>query len=61
MLIEFDLKYIMRKSAKGRAISEFLADQTVEGHGIKEFSFLDNELMNIAQDTLKVYFDGVTN
>ena len=31
LLSEFDLKYVTRKSVKGRAVAEFLVDHPVEG------------------------------
>ena len=48
ILVEFDLKYVVRKSVKGKVITEFSVDYVVRGDDAKEFSFPDKDLMNIA-------------
>ena len=50
MLAEFELKYITRKSVKGRAVAEFLADQPVEGPEDVEFRFPDEEVFTVNED-----------
>ena len=50
-----------KESIKGRAIIEFLADQAVKTDDAKEFSFHDENLMTIIQDTWKVYFNATSN
>ncbi|XP_058223154.1 uncharacterized protein LOC131332860 [Rhododendron vialii] len=61
MLAEFELKYVTRKSVKGRAIAEFLADHPVKGGKDAEFKFPNEDLMTIAEDVWKLYFDGAAN
>ena len=45
LLAEFELKFVTRKSVKGRAVIEFLADFPVQGAEDLEFEFPDEELM----------------
>ena len=61
MLAEFELKYITRKSVKGRAVAEFLADQPVEGPEDVEFRFPDEEVFTVNEDAWVLYFDGAAN
>ncbi|XP_058219254.1 uncharacterized protein LOC131329863 [Rhododendron vialii] len=61
MLAEFELKYVTRKSVKRRAVVEFLADYPIEGGEDVEFKFSDEDLMIIAEDVWKLYFDGAAN
>ncbi|XP_058219946.1 uncharacterized protein LOC131330397 [Rhododendron vialii] len=61
MLAEFELQYVTRKSVKGRAIAEFLADYPVKGGEDVEFKFSDEDLMIIVEDVWKLYCDGAAN
>ena len=45
LLTEFELKFITRKSVKGRAVAEFLANFPIQGAEDLEFEFPDEELM----------------
>jgi len=61
LLAEFELKYVTRKSVKGRAVAEFLADHPVEGPEDTEFQFPDENVMAVEGDAWKLYFDGAAN
>ena len=61
LLVEFELKFIIRKSVKGRAVAEFIADFPAQGAEDQEFEFLDEELMQTTIDVWQLYFDGVSN
>ncbi|XP_058216797.1 uncharacterized protein LOC131327669 [Rhododendron vialii] len=61
MVSEFELKYVTRKSVKGKAVAEFLADCLVEGGEDAEFKFPDEDIMTLAEDVWKLYFDGAAN
>ena len=58
LLAEFDLKYMARKIIKGSAITNFCAENPMEGEGSKE-DFLDESILNIKLGARKMYFDGV--
>ncbi|KAH7852233.1 hypothetical protein Vadar_022301 [Vaccinium darrowii] len=58
---EFDMKYVTRKSVKGRAVAEFLADHPVEGPEDVGFEFLNENVMTTANDVWLLYFDGAAN
>lgn len=62
MLSEFNLKFIPKKSVKGRVIFDFLAKQPIEEHTEKIYDFPDEGIMTI-EDAKRwgMYFDGVTN
>lgn len=51
LLSEFDLKYVIHISVKGRVIAEFLADHPIEGGEHVEYSFPDEEVMQMEEDT----------
>ncbi|KAH7848295.1 hypothetical protein Vadar_000864 [Vaccinium darrowii] len=61
MLAEFDIKYITRKSVKGKAVAEFLADHPVEGPEDIEFEFPYENVMTATNDVWMLYFDGAAN
>ncbi|KAH7859516.1 hypothetical protein Vadar_002080 [Vaccinium darrowii] len=61
LLAEFELKYVMRKSVKGRVVAEFLADHPIEGSEDTEFQFPDEHVMAMTEDIWKLYFDGAAN
>ena len=45
LLSEFDLKYVTRKSVKGRAVAKFLADHLVEGDEAVKYLFPDEAIL----------------
>ena len=59
LLSEFDLKYVTRKSVKGRTVAEFLADHPVEGGDAVEYLFLDEAILHIDDEFWTKYFDVV--
>ena len=61
VLSEFDLKYVTRKSVKGRAVAEFLADHPVEGDDAAEYLFPDEAILHVEDETWTMYFDGASN
>src|ERR1700728_2045519 len=58
LLADLDIKYVTRKSVKGRAVAEFLADHPVEGPEDVEFEFPDENVMTATNDVWTLYFDG---
>ncbi|KAI8568356.1 hypothetical protein RHMOL_Rhmol02G0191700 [Rhododendron molle] len=61
MLVEFELKYVTRKSVKGRAVAEFLADCPIEGGEDAEFKFPDEDIMTVTEEVWQLYFDEPAN
>ena len=59
-LVEFDLKYVARKTIKGSAVSDFCAENPIEGENGKE-DFLDEDILDIELRAWKTYFDGSVN
>ncbi|XP_021763626.1 uncharacterized protein LOC110728260 [Chenopodium quinoa] len=57
---EFDIQCVNKKSVKGRAISEALADGPISGDEFDN-DFLDEHLFNINTSQWKMYFDGASN
>lgn len=60
LLVEFDLKYVARKTIKGNALSNFCAKNPVEGECSRE-EFLNENILNIVLKVWKMYFYGVVN
>ena len=60
-IFEFELKYMTRKSVKGRAVAKFLADHPVDGDEAIEYLFLDEAILHVEEETWTMYFDGVSN
>ena len=60
LLAEFNLKYVARKTIKGSIVSDFYAENPVEGKDGKE-DFLDEDILDIELGAWKLYFDGVMN
>ena len=60
LLAEFDLKYVKRKTIKGSIISNFCAENLVEGEDGRE-DFLDEDILDIKLGAWKMYFDGAVN
>ena len=59
-MAEFDLKYVVRKTIKGGAISDFYAENPIKGEGSKK-DFPNENILNIELGAWKMYFDGVVN
>ena len=47
LLVEFDLRYVARKTIKGSIVSDFCAENPIEGEDGKE-DFLDEDILDIA-------------
>ena len=60
LLVEFDLKYAARKTIKGSIVSDFYAENPVEGEDGKE-DFPDEDILGIELGAWKMYFDGAVN
>ena len=60
LLVEFDLKYVARKTIKGSIVSYFCAKNPVEGEDGRE-DFLDEGILDVELRAWKMYFDGVGN
>ena len=61
LLSEFDIKYVTKKSVKGRAIADHLAYCSPEEAEEVQGDFLDEDIMEIEVELWKMYFDGATN
>ena len=61
LLSEFDIKFTTRKSVKGIAIAELLAENLVRGSKDVEFKFPNEELMQAKGGIWQLYFDGASN
>ena len=60
LLSEFDLKYMARKTIKGSIVSDFCAENLIEGEdGKKDFS--DMDILDIELGAWKMHFDGAVN
>jgi len=60
LLAEFDLKYVARKTITGSTISDFCAENPMEGQDGRE-NFLDEDILDIELGALKMYFDEAVN
>ncbi|XP_023925999.1 uncharacterized protein LOC112037417 [Quercus suber] len=60
LLVEFDLKYMARKTIKGSVMSDFCVENPIEGEDGKE-SFPDEDILDDELGTWKMYFDGAVN
>ena len=60
LLVEFDLKYVARKTIKGSIVSDFCAKNPVEGKDGRE-DFPDEDILDIELGAWKMYFDGAVN
>ena len=58
---EFDIKYVTKKSMKGRVIVDHLAHCSPEEAKEIQGDFLDEEIMEIKVESWKMYFDGAKN
>jgi len=61
LLSEFDLKYMTRKSVKGRAVAEFLADHPVERDEAVEYLLPNEAILHVEEETWTMYFDKASN
>ena len=59
-LTEFDLKYVARKTIIGSIISNFCAENPVEGKDGKK-DFPDDDILDIELGKWKMYFDEAMN
>ena len=57
LLVEFDLKYVARKTS---IVSNFCAENPIKGDDGKE-DFPNEDILDIKLGTWKMYFDGVVN
>ena len=60
LLVEFDLKYVARKTIKGSIMSDFCVENLIEGEDGKE-DFPDEEILSVESRTWKMYFDRAVN
>ena len=60
LLVEFDLKYVARKTIKGSTVSDFCVENPLKGKDGKE-DFLDEDILDIELGAWKMYFDGAVN
>ena len=60
MLIEFNSKYVARKTIKGSVMSNFCAVNPIEGEDGKE-DFPDKDILNVELGAWKMYFDRAVN
>ena len=61
LLSEFDIKYVIQKSVKGRVIANHLAHCSPEEAEEIQGDFPDEDIMGIEVESWKMYFDGATN
>ncbi|XP_058189200.1 uncharacterized protein LOC131306789 [Rhododendron vialii] len=61
LLAKFDLKYMTRKSVKGRVVAEFLADHPITEAKVEDFKFTHEDILFLLDDTWQLYFDGASN
>ena len=60
LLVEFNLKYVVRKTIKGSIVSDFCVENPVERKDGRE-DFPDEDVLDIELGAWKMYFDGVVN
>ncbi|XP_074278078.1 uncharacterized protein LOC141601683 [Silene latifolia] len=62
MLSEFDLKYVPLNVIKGKAVADFLADNSIkETEVVDTWSFPDEDLVHVENDVWDLYFYGASN
>ncbi|XP_073263054.1 uncharacterized protein [Populus alba] len=61
LLAEYDIIYKTRKSVKGSAIADHLADNAIEDYEPLNFDFPDEDVLVIESDWWTMYFDGKVN
>ncbi|XP_030945880.1 uncharacterized protein LOC115970380 [Quercus lobata] len=60
LLVEFDLKYVARKTIKGSIVSNFCVKNPIEREDGKE-DFSDEDILDVELGIWKMYFDGAVN
>ena len=60
LLAEFDFKYVARKTIKGSVVSNFCAENPIEGANGKE-DFPNEDILDVELGTCKMYFDEAVN
>ena len=60
LLVEFNLKYVTRKTIKGSIMSDFCAENPIKGEDGKE-DFPDEDILDVELGTWKIYFDKAVN
>ena len=60
LLAKFDLKYVARKTIKRSIVSNFCAENPIEGEDGKE-DLLDEDILDVEFGTWKMYFDEAVN
>ena len=60
LLVEFDLKYAVRKTIKGSVVFNFCVENPVEGEDGRE-DFLDKDILDIELGAWKMFFNGAVN
>ncbi|XP_074316482.1 uncharacterized protein LOC141652777 [Silene latifolia] len=62
VLAEFDLKYVPLKVVKGRAVTDFLADNPIEEDSVTDmWSFPDENVVHVEDKVWDLYFDGASS
>ncbi|XP_028107127.1 uncharacterized protein LOC114306133 [Camellia sinensis] len=54
-------QYVPRKSVKGKAVAEFLADYLIEEDEVVEYLFPDEAILQVEEETWTMYFDEASN
>ena len=60
LLVEFNLKYVARKTIKGSVVLDFCAENPIEWENGKE-DFPDEYILDVELRIWKMYFDGAAN
>ena len=60
LLVEFNLKYVVRKTIKKSIVLDFYAENPIERDDGKE-DFPDEDILDIELRAWKMYFDGAVN
>ena len=60
LLVKFNLKYVARKTIKGSVVSDFYAENPIEGEGGTKDS-LDEDILDVELGRWKMYFDEAIN
>ena len=60
LLVEFDLKYVARKTIKGSVVSDFCTKNPIEGESGRE-DFPNEDILNIELEARKMYLDGAVD
>ncbi|KAL9224714.1 hypothetical protein vseg_000724 [Gypsophila vaccaria] len=62
LLAEYDIKYVPLKAIKGRAVSDFFAENAIPEESITDVTSLPDEgIFNIQHEFWELYFDGASN